>query len=58
MFPEIGLGLLAGLSEGQRTIAHLVILLAVPVVAGLVYLIVRMRRREQTRERQRIPKEH
>jgi hypothetical protein len=56
MFPEIGPGLLAGLSEGQRTIAHLLILLAVPVVAGLVYLIRRrVRRRNQT---QRIPEEH
>jgi hypothetical protein len=38
-------GLLAALSEGQRTIAHLVVLLAVPVVVGLVYLIYRTRRR-------------
>jgi hypothetical protein len=56
MFPEVGLRLLAALSEGQRTIAHLVILLAVLVVGGLVYLIRRrVRRRNQT---QRIPEEH
>jgi hypothetical protein len=39
--------LLAALSEGQRTIAHLVVLLGVPVVAGLVYLIYRVRRRDE-----------
>jgi hypothetical protein len=54
MSPE----LLAALSEGQRAIAHLVVLLALPVVAGLVYLIRRrMRRPDQTHERQRIPEE-
>ncbi len=50
---EIGRpGLLAGLSEGQRQIAHLVIVLAVLIAVGLVYLIRRARRRDQTRERQ------
>jgi hypothetical protein len=56
MFPDPGL--LAGLSEGQRTIAHLVVLLAVPVAVGVVYLIRRkLRRRDQIRERQRTPEE-
>jgi hypothetical protein len=52
------LGLLAALSEGQRTIAHLVILLGVAVAAGLVYLVFRARRRDETRERQRTPEDH
>lgn len=50
----IGLGLLAGLSEGQRPIVHLLVVLAVTIVAGLVYLIRRVRRRGQTRERRDI----
>jgi mannose/fructose/N-acetylgalactosamine-specific phosphotransferase system component IIC len=49
------MGVLAALSEGQRAIAHLVVPLAVLVAAGLVYLIRRMRRRDQTRETQGIP---
>jgi hypothetical protein len=54
MFPE----LLAGLSEGQRAIAHLAVLLVLPLAAGLVYLIRRkVGRPDQTRERQRIPEE-
>jgi hypothetical protein len=44
MFPE---PLVAALSEGQRAVAHLVVLLAVPVVVGLVFLIRRMRREDQ-----------
>ena len=36
---EIGLGALAALSDGQRAIAHLVVLLAVPVIVGLVFLV-------------------
>jgi hypothetical protein len=51
------LGLVAALSEGQRTIAHLVILLGLPVAAGLVYLIYRARRRDETRERHRAPED-
>jgi hypothetical protein len=52
MSPE----LLAALSEGQRAIAHLVVLLALAVAAVLVYLIRRRaRRREQTHERQGTP---
>jgi hypothetical protein len=48
--------LLAALSEGQRAIAHLVVLLALPVAAALVYLIRRrMRRPDQAHERQRVP---
>jgi hypothetical protein len=43
MFPD--LELVAALSEGQRTLAHLVVLLGVPVIAGLVYLVYRARRR-------------
>lgn len=59
MFPEpmladLMIGPLAGLSEGQRPIAHLVVLLAVVAIASLVYLIRRVRRR-QTRERQDRP---
>jgi heme/copper-type cytochrome/quinol oxidase subunit 2 len=49
MSPE----LLAALSEGQRAIAHLVVLLALPVAVGLVYLVRRVRRSaEDTRETQ------
>jgi hypothetical protein len=54
MFPE----LLAGLSEGQRAIAHVAIVLAVVVAAGLVYVIRRkVRRPDAADERQRIPEE-
>lgn len=57
----VGQGLLAGLSEGQRPIAHLVIvlgLLAVVAAVGLVHLIRRkVRRPDQTHERQRSPEE-
>jgi hypothetical protein len=54
MFPE----LLAALSEGQRAIAHLVVLLVVLVAAGLVYLIRRkLRRPDQTPETQQIPED-
>ncbi len=52
-----GLGPLAALGEGQRTIAHLVVLLAVPVAAGLVYLIRRTRSSDETHARKRIPEE-
>ena len=55
---EIGLGVLAGLSEGQRPLAHLVLglaLLAGLAAVGLVYLIRRRRRPDQTRDRQRTP---
>jgi len=41
--------LLAALSEGQRAIAHLVVLLAMPVIAGLVFLMRRMRHPRQPR---------
>jgi hypothetical protein len=52
MFPE----LLAALSEGQRAIAHLAVLLVLIVAAGLVYLIRRrVRRPDQTREMHRTP---
>jgi hypothetical protein len=47
MFPE----LLAALSEGQRTIAHLAVLLGVPLAAALVYLISRRARRREPGER-------
>jgi hypothetical protein len=53
MFPD----LLAGLSEGQRVIAHLAVLLLLSLAAGLVYLIRRKVGHDQTRERQRIPEE-
>jgi hypothetical protein len=56
MFPEPEL--LAALSEGRRTIAHVVVLLGVPLLAGLIYLVFRARRRDETRERPRIPDEH
>ncbi|MBA3244030.1 MAG: hypothetical protein H0T61_02495 [Actinobacteria bacterium] len=52
-----GFGLLAALGEGQRTIAHLLVLLAIPVVAGLVYLIRRMNRSDGSGEKKRIPEE-
>jgi cbb3-type cytochrome oxidase subunit 3 len=39
-------GLLGALSEGQRTIAHLVILVALAIVAGVIYFIYRARRRD------------
>jgi hypothetical protein len=45
MFPE----LLAALSEGERAIAHLLVLLVLPVAAGVVYLI-----RRKMRETRRI----
>ena len=54
---DMGLGVLAALSEGQRAIAHLVVLLALPVAVGLVYLIRRARRPEQTHAKKRIPEE-
>jgi lipopolysaccharide biosynthesis regulator YciM len=54
MFPEF----LAALSESQRTLAHVVVLLVLPVAAALVYLIRRrVRRRDQNHESQRIPEE-
>jgi hypothetical protein len=49
--------LLAALSEGQRAIAHLVVLLAVPLVIGFVLLVRRVRRRNGAREEQRTPEE-
>jgi hypothetical protein len=51
----------AGLAERERAIAHLVLALVVLGVAaavGLVYLIRRVRRRDQTRERQKPPEEY
>lgn len=54
MFPEQ----LAALSERQRAIAHLVVLLVLLVAVGLVYLIRRrVGRSDQTRERQRTPED-
>jgi hypothetical protein len=53
MFPD----LLAALSEGQRAIAHLVVLLAVPVVVGLVLLVRRLRRPDRTPDGWRRPEE-
>jgi hypothetical protein len=41
--------LLAALSEGQRAIAHLVVLLAVLLLIGFVLLVRRMRRPGQPR---------
>jgi hypothetical protein len=52
---DIRVTLLAGLSEGQRSIAHVVIVLAVLLAVGLVYLIRRMRRRGESREKHRTP---
>jgi hypothetical protein len=49
--------LLAALSGGQRAIAHLVVVLALLAVGGLVFLIRRARRRDQTRDGQRGPVE-
>jgi hypothetical protein len=52
------LGPLGGLSEGERTIAHLLVLLALVVAAGLVYFIRRRARgRDQTEEGERVPEE-
>jgi hypothetical protein len=52
MFPEPLLAqlgaIVAALSEGQRAIAHLVVLLGVPALIGLVVLVRRARRPEQT----------
>jgi hypothetical protein len=53
MSPE----LLAALSEGQRAIAHLAVLLAVVVVAGLIFLVRRVRRPHPTLDGQRTPEE-
>ena len=57
MSPEIGVGALAALSEGQRAIAHLAVLLALLLVAGLVVLLRRVLRPDQSSERQRIREE-
>jgi hypothetical protein len=54
---ELGAGVVAALSEGQRAIAHHVVLLAVPVVVDLVLLVRRARRGEHTDEAQRFPEE-
>ena len=51
MSPEIGAGVVAALSEGQRAIAHLVVLLAVPVVVGLVLLVRRVRGANEREQR-------
>jgi hypothetical protein len=51
---EIGL---AALSEGQRAIAHLVVVLGLLAAVALVYLIRRMRRPDQTPKRHQIPEE-
>ena len=53
MSPE----LLAALSEGQRAIAHLLVLLAVPAAVGLVYLVRRTLNRHDQTEREQITKE-
>jgi hypothetical protein len=57
MSPEIGGGVVAALSEGQRAIAHLVVLLAVPALVGLVLLVRRVRgadkRGQRSHEEQR-----
>jgi hypothetical protein len=58
MFPESHLEIgLAALSEGQRAIAHLVVVLALLAAVALVYVIRRARRADHTRETQRIPEE-
>jgi hypothetical protein len=61
MFPEPIVSELAAavaaLSEGQRAIAHLVVLLVLAVAAGLVFVIRRVRRSEETEEQQPIPEE-
>jgi hypothetical protein len=60
MFPNGGL--VAGLSEGQRPIAHLVIVLG--LLAGLaLFALVRLirgkaRRRDQSDDREQKPEEH
>lgn len=54
----IGVGVLAALSEGQRAIAHVVVLLAVVVIVGLVFLVRRVRRSNRTPDGQRTPEEH
>lgn len=53
MFPE----LLAALSEGQRAIAHLVVLLVLAGIVALVFLIRYRARRADESERQRVSKE-
>jgi hypothetical protein len=54
MFPE----LVAGLSEGQRTIAHLLVVLVLLLAAGLVLLVRRRAHRlQETREKQRVPED-
>jgi hypothetical protein len=49
--------LLAALSEGQRVIAHLVVVLALAVGAGLVFLVRRARRPNRTADEQRMREE-
>lgn len=56
----IGQSVLAGLSEGQRPIAHLVLLLGVlagAAVVGLVYLVRRTARRPDPTEEHELPEE-
>jgi heme/copper-type cytochrome/quinol oxidase subunit 2 len=47
--------LLAALSEGQRAIAHVVALLVLLVIGGLVFVVRRARRRDETRDELRSP---
>jgi hypothetical protein len=49
MSPE----LVAALSEGQRAIAHVLVLLAVVAAVGLVYLVRRARRPGRIEEEER-----
>ena len=51
MSPELGAGVVAALSEGQRAIAHLVVLLTLVVVVGLVLLVRRARGRDTREQR-------
>jgi hypothetical protein len=50
-------GVVAALSEGQRAVAHLVVLLVVPVVIGLLLTVRRVRVHKWARRGQRMPEE-
>jgi hypothetical protein len=43
MFPE---PVLAALSEGQRVVAHLAVVLLVPIAIGLFYVVRKVRRED------------
>jgi hypothetical protein len=47
MSPEVSVGVVAALSEGQRAVAHLVVLLGAAVAVALFFLVRRTARRDE-----------